>query len=52
MFIAQQVVVNNVHELTYGGPHVKCKAFQREWLRLSISFYKCRKRVTPKKGVN
>jgi hypothetical protein len=25
-FIAQQVVVNNVHELTYSGAHVKCKA--------------------------
>jgi hypothetical protein len=25
-FIAQQVVGNNVHELTYGGAHVKCKA--------------------------
>ena len=37
-FIAQQVVGNNVHELTYGGSHVKCKAYQEEWLRLSITF--------------
>jgi hypothetical protein len=28
MFIAQQVVGNNVHELTYSGAHVKCKAYQ------------------------
>jgi hypothetical protein len=34
MFIAQQVVGNNVHELTYSGAHVKCKA----WLKLSIAF--------------
>jgi hypothetical protein len=40
MFIAQQVVRNNVHELTYGGAHVKCKAYQREWLRLSVVFNK------------
>jgi hypothetical protein len=40
MFIAQQVVGNNVHELTYGGAHVKCKAYQREWLRLSVVFNK------------
>jgi hypothetical protein len=39
-FIAQQVVGNNVHELTYGGAHVKCKAYQREWLRLSVAFNK------------
>jgi hypothetical protein len=26
-FIAQQVVGNNVHELTYSGAHVKCKAY-------------------------
>jgi hypothetical protein len=39
-FIAQQVVGNNVHELTYGGAHVKCRAYQREWLRLSVSFNK------------
>jgi hypothetical protein len=39
-FIAQQVVGNNVHELTYGGAHVKCKAYRREWLRLSVSFNK------------
>jgi hypothetical protein len=37
-FIAQQVMGNNVHALTYGGAHVKCKAYQREWLRLSIVF--------------
>jgi hypothetical protein len=29
-FIVQQVVGNNVHELTYGGAHVKCKAYQEE----------------------
>jgi hypothetical protein len=28
MFIVQQVVGNNVHELTYSGAHVKCKAYQ------------------------
>jgi hypothetical protein len=38
MFIAQQVVENNVHELTYSGAHVKCKAYQRRWLKLSIAF--------------
>jgi hypothetical protein len=37
-FIAQQVVENNVHELTYGGAHLKCKAYQREWLRPSVAF--------------
>jgi hypothetical protein len=37
-FIAQQVVGNNVHELTYGGGHVKCKAYRRRWLKLSIAF--------------
>jgi hypothetical protein len=37
-FITQQVVQNNVHELTYGGAHVKCKAYQEDWLRLSIAF--------------
>jgi hypothetical protein len=40
MFIAQQVVRNNLHELTYGGAHVKCKAYPKEWLRLSIAFNK------------
>jgi hypothetical protein len=35
-FIAQQVVGNNVHELTKGA-HVKCKAYQRRWLKLSIA---------------
>jgi hypothetical protein len=37
MFIAQQVVGNNVHELTYSGAHMKCKAYQRRWLYLSIA---------------
>jgi hypothetical protein len=37
-FIAQQVVGNNVHELTYSGAHVKCKASQRGWLKLNIAF--------------
>jgi hypothetical protein len=37
-FIAQQVVGNNVHELTYGGGHVKCKAYQERWLKLRIAF--------------
>jgi hypothetical protein len=37
-FIAQQVVGYNVHELTYGGAHVKCKAYQRRWLKLSVAF--------------
>jgi hypothetical protein len=37
-FIAQQVVGNNVHELTYSGAHVKCKAYQWRWLKLSIDF--------------
>jgi hypothetical protein len=36
-FIAQQVVGNNVHELTVGA-HVKCKAYQRRWLKLSFAF--------------
>jgi hypothetical protein len=39
-FIAQQVLGNNVHGLTYGGAHVKCKAYQIEWLRLSVAFNK------------
>jgi hypothetical protein len=38
MFIAQQVVGNNVHELTYIGAHVKCKAYQRGWLKMGIAF--------------
>jgi hypothetical protein len=38
VFIAQQVVGNNVHELTYGGAYVKCKAYQRRLLKLSIAF--------------
>jgi hypothetical protein len=37
-FIAQQVVGTNVHELTYSGAHVKCKAYQRRWLQLSVAF--------------
>jgi hypothetical protein len=37
-FFAQQVVGINVHELTYSGAHVKCKAYQRGWLKLSIAF--------------
>jgi hypothetical protein len=37
-FIAQQVMGNNVHELTIVGAHVKCKAYQRGWLKLSIAF--------------
>jgi hypothetical protein len=37
-FIAQQVVGNNVHELTYSEAHVKCKAYQRRWLKLIIAF--------------
>jgi hypothetical protein len=37
-FIVQQVVGNNVHELTYSGAHVKCKAYQVRWLKLSIAF--------------
>jgi hypothetical protein len=27
-----------MHELTYGGAHVKCKAYQRGCLKLSIAF--------------
>jgi hypothetical protein len=37
-FIAQQVVGNNVHKLTYSGAHVKCKAYQRRWLKFTIAF--------------
>jgi hypothetical protein len=37
-FIAQQVVGNNVHELTNSGAHVKCKAYQSRWLKLGIAF--------------
>jgi hypothetical protein len=37
-FIAQHVVGNNVHELTYNGAHMKCKAYQRRWLKLTIAF--------------
>jgi hypothetical protein len=39
-FIAQQVVGNNMHELTYGGDHAKCKGYRRKWLKLSIDFNK------------
>jgi hypothetical protein len=38
MFIAEQVVGNKVHELTYSGAHVKCNAYQRRCLKLSIAF--------------
>jgi hypothetical protein len=27
-----------VHELTYRGAHVKCKAYQTRWLKLIIAF--------------
>jgi hypothetical protein len=27
-----------MHELIYCGAHVKCKAYQRRWLKLSIAF--------------
>jgi hypothetical protein len=27
-----------MHELTYSGAHVKCKAYQRRWLKMSIAF--------------
>jgi hypothetical protein len=37
-FIAQQVVGNNVYELTYSGAHVECNAYQSRWLKLSITF--------------
>jgi hypothetical protein len=37
-FIARQIEENNVHELTYSGAHVKCKVYQRRWLKLSIAF--------------
>jgi hypothetical protein len=37
-FIAQQVMGNNVHDLTYSEAHVNCKAYQRRWLKLSIAF--------------
>jgi hypothetical protein len=37
-FVAQQVVGNNVQELTYNGAHVKCKVYQKRWLKLSIAF--------------
>jgi hypothetical protein len=39
-FIAQQVVGENVHELIYGRVHEKCKAYQEEWLSLSVAFNK------------
>jgi hypothetical protein len=38
MFIAQQVVGNNVHELTKDGSSCEGKAYQRGWLKLSIAF--------------
>jgi hypothetical protein len=37
-FIAQQVVGNNVHELTYSGAHVKCKAYQKEMVKAEHCF--------------
>jgi hypothetical protein len=37
-FITQQVMGNNVHELTYSGAYVKCMAYQMRWLKLSIAF--------------
>jgi hypothetical protein len=37
-FIAQQVVGNNVYELAESGSSVRCKAYQRGWLKLSIAF--------------
>jgi hypothetical protein len=43
-FNAQQVVGNNVHELTVED-HLKCKAYQREWIRLSIAFNKLVKKL-------
>jgi hypothetical protein len=36
--IVQQVVGNNVHKFTKGGAQVKCKAYRRGWLKLSIAF--------------
>jgi hypothetical protein len=33
-------VENNVYELTYGGAHVYCKAYQGKWLRLRLAFNK------------
>jgi hypothetical protein len=37
-FIAQQVVgIMCMNSLTVGA-HVKCKAYQRRWLKLSIAF--------------
>jgi hypothetical protein len=38
MFIAQQVMGINVHELTYSETLGKCKAYQSRWLKLSIDF--------------
>jgi hypothetical protein len=40
-------VENNVHELTYGGVHVKCKDYKGKWLRLSIAFNKFVKILLP-----
>jgi hypothetical protein len=39
-FIAQQVVGNNVHELTKVGVHVKCKADQQNKAEAEHCFYK------------
>jgi hypothetical protein len=37
-FIAQQVVGNNMHELTNSGAHVKCKA-PKEMVKAEHCFY-------------
>jgi hypothetical protein len=37
-FIVQQVVGNNVHELAYGGAHVKCKAYQQIMVKAEHCF--------------
>jgi hypothetical protein len=39
-FIAQQVMGNNVHELTKVGVHVKCKAGQQNKAEAEHCFYK------------
>jgi hypothetical protein len=37
-FIAQQVVENNVHDITYDGAHVKCKAYPKEMVKAEHCF--------------
>jgi hypothetical protein len=37
-FIAPQVVENNGMSSLTMGAHLKCKAYQREWLKLGIAF--------------